>query len=175
LKHRGSTKPGYDAWFSARANKLGNAREKFWRIAGYKCAAMNCVRRTYNYLRNKTMRIARTALIAFTTFAAATATACGSSSSSTSGGGIITDPPAANAVVVSNDKFTPTSLQVAAGTTVTWTWASGSVGHNVTFDDGVHSATQSGGTYTRTFTTAGTYAYHCTIHGTPMSGTVTVQ
>jgi plastocyanin len=120
------------------------------------------------------MRMARNILIAFTMLAAATATACGSSSSSSSSG-TITDPPASNAVTVSNDKFTPSSLQVTAGTTVTWSWASGGVAHNVTFDDGVHSATQSSGTYTRAFSTPGTYAYHCTIHGLPMSGTVTVQ
>jgi plastocyanin len=118
------------------------------------------------------MRIAHSLLIAFTTFSAAAATACGSSSNSAS---VITDPPAANTVIVSNDKFTPSSLQVAASTTVTWTWESGGTSHNVTFDDGVHSPTQGGGTYTRTFSTAGTYAYHCTIHGTIMSGNITVQ
>jgi plastocyanin len=117
------------------------------------------------------MRIAHSLLIAFTTFSAAAATACGSSSSN----GGVTDPPGPNAVIVSNDKFTPPSLQVAAGTTVTWTWESGGTSHNVTFDDGAHSPTQGGGTYTRTFSTAGTYAYHCTIHGTIMSGNITVQ
>jgi plastocyanin len=129
-------------------------------------------RRTYNHIRNGSMRIAHSLLIAFTAFSAAAATACGSSSGS---GGVITDPPGPNAVIVSNDKFTPPSLQVAAGSTVTWTWASGGTSHNVTFDDGVHSATQGGGTYTRTFNTPGAYAYHCTIHGTIMSGNITVQ
>ncbi len=31
-----------------------------------------------------------------------------------------------------------------------------------------------GGTYVHTFATAGTYDYHCTIHGITMSGSVTV-
>lgn len=31
-----------------------------------------------------------------------------------------------------------------------------------------------GGVYMHTFATAGTYAYHCTVHGLAMSGTVTV-
>jgi plastocyanin len=42
------------------------------------------------------------------------------------------------------------------------------------FDDGQKSADQSTGTYTRTFTTAGAYPYHCTIHP-GMAGSVTVQ
>jgi plastocyanin len=32
-----------------------------------------------------------------------------------------------------------------------------------------------GGTYSHKFTTAGTYNYHCTIHGTGMAGSVHVQ
>jgi len=80
-----------------------------------------------------------------------------------------------DAVTVGNNLFTPSALTVTVGTTVTWTWASGAVSHNVTFDDGVHSGTQSTGTFSRTFTTAGTYQYHCTIHGAAMSGTITVN
>jgi plastocyanin len=72
--------------------------------------------------------------------------------------------------------FSPADLSVAAGTTVTWTWAAGAVEHNVTFDDGQHSATQSSGSFPRTFSAAGTYPYHCTIHGAAaMHGTVTVS
>lgn len=99
---------------------------------------------------------------------------CGSSNGYGAGNGT-TSPGGADAVSVSNNAFTPVTLSVPVGTTVTWTWANGSVSHNVTFDDGTKSATQSSGTYSRTFTTAGTYPYHCTIHGTPMSGTITVQ
>ena len=32
-----------------------------------------------------------------------------------------------------------------------------------------------GGTYSHTFSTAGDFAYHCTIHGLAMSGSVVVQ
>lgn len=79
-----------------------------------------------------------------------------------------------NAISVGDNVFDPSATAVPVGTTVTWTWI-GSVGHNVTFDDGAHSATQATGSYARTFTVAGTYRYHCTIHGTAMSGSVTVQ
>jgi plastocyanin len=79
-----------------------------------------------------------------------------------------------NSVSVGDDFFSPAATTVTAGTTVTWTWK-GSISHNVTFDDGTASATQSSGTFSRVFNTAGTYPYHCTIHGTAMSGSVTVQ
>ena len=97
--------------------------------------------------------------------------ACGGGSDSTTG------PPDAggNTVTVGNNFFSPAALSVAAGTTVTWSWAAGAVEHNVTFDDGEHSATQSSGSFPRTFSAAGTYPYHCTIHGAAaMNGSVTV-
>ena len=79
-----------------------------------------------------------------------------------------------NAISVNDDFFAPASTAVAVGTTVTWTFM-GAVPHNVTFDDGVRSADQVDGTFSRTFSTAGTFHYHCTIHGLAMSGTVTVR
>ena len=84
-------------------------------------------------------------------------------------------PGASNTVTVGNNFFSPATLSVPVGTVVTWSWAQGAVQHNVTFDDGPASDTQSSGQYQRTFTSAGTFPYHCTIHGAAvMSGTVTV-
>lgn len=81
----------------------------------------------------------------------------------------------ANTVTVGNNFFSPATITVPVGTAVTWNWAQGDVSHNVTFDDGQHSETQSSGQFQRTFTAAGTFPYHCTIHGAAvMSGTVTV-
>lgn len=80
-----------------------------------------------------------------------------------------------NAVTVSNNQFTPSNTTVNVGATVTWTWASGAANHNVTFDDGPASFTKNNGTFSRTFSIAGTYGYHCTIHGAAMSGSVEVQ
>ena len=85
-------------------------------------------------------------------------------------------PPAANTVTVNNNFFSPANMSVATGTTVTWQWAQGTVDHNVTFDDGDASPTQASGTFARTFSTPGTYPYHCTIHvALGMQGTVTVS
>ncbi len=84
-------------------------------------------------------------------------------------------PPGANEVNVADNFFNPTSLTVSVGTTVQWTWVGGN-SHNVTYDDGVgNSVTQTSGTHMRQFTAAGSFPYHCTIHGTLMSGTVVVQ
>jgi plastocyanin len=97
-----------------------------------------------------------------------------------------------NSVVLTNNVFTPASLSTTVGSTVTWTWnactsqATGTgdgystttecVSHAIVFDDGIsNSPVQSSGHSTRTFTAAGTYPYHCAIHGTAMSGQVVVQ
>jgi plastocyanin len=73
-------------------------------------------------------------------------------------------------IIVENNDFDPSTLEVAQGASVVWAWSSGGVTHNVTFDDGEQSGNRSDGTYTRTFGAAGTYPYHCTIHGSATSG-----
>lgn len=98
------------------------------------------------------------------------AAACGGDSSGPGSGG-----STSTAITVGNNFFNPNATTVPNGATVTWTWGAGSLSHNVTFDGGPASATQTSGTYTRTFTAAGSYPYHCTVHGTSMSGTVVVQ
>jgi plastocyanin len=77
-------------------------------------------------------------------------------------------------VAVRDNVFDPQNIQVARNATVTWTWAAGASAHNVTFTDGTHSSDIATGSYTRTFATAGTFNYSCTLHA-GMNGTVTVQ
>jgi len=83
------------------------------------------------------------------------------------------DGPEAD-VLVENNRFQPAALQVAPGSTVVWAWASNGVQHNVTFEDDVTSGNRGSGTFQRTFADAGVYDYLCTLHGTGMSGTITV-
>jgi plastocyanin len=116
--------------------------------------------------------------------------ACGGGGSSTSNG--VTDPgttpPPVNssttALTVSNNKYTPAHDSVAMGSTLTWSWNSctgdgyggtACTSHSVTFDDGPTSQIQDGGSFSRTFANAGTYTYHCKVHGTAMGGTVIVK
>ena len=76
---------------------------------------------------------------------------------------------------VKNFAFAPSNLTVAKGATVTWKFDD-SAQHNVTSSDGSFKSTDqsSGGTYTHTFNTAGTYNYICSIHQF-MKGTITVK
>jgi plastocyanin len=80
-----------------------------------------------------------------------------------------------DAVSIAGFSFKPGAITVAVGTTVTWT-NDDSTGHTVTADDGSFDSRSlaKGATFTQTFTTAGTFAYHCSIHSS-MTGTVTVQ
>ena len=92
----------------------------------------------------------------------------------------VTFTTTASAVVqVSNNLFTPSSVTIAAGASVTWTWQAGSDLHNVTFNSvagaPAHISDRNTGSESRTFSTAGSFPYHCTIHGLSMSGTVTVN
>lgn len=82
-------------------------------------------------------------------------------------------PSATANVNVQDDQFVRAAVQVLQGGQVQWTWR-GSTQHNVTFTGGPASPTQASGTFQRTFPTAGTFNYMCTIHGQSMSGTVTV-
>jgi plastocyanin len=87
-------------------------------------------------------------------------------------------PPTTGAVSLQNISFNPSNAVVQSGGTVTWTWNDNPTPHNVTFTSGpaprpLDAPTQATGTYQATFTTVGTYGYHCTIHS-GMSGTVTV-
>ena len=80
-----------------------------------------------------------------------------------------------NTVVIANYAYSPQTLNVHIGDTVTWT-NQDSAGHSATaddgsFDTGVLSQGQSG---TATFTKAGQYAYHCSVHPN-MQGTIIVQ
>lgn len=86
-----------------------------------------------------------------------------------------TSPPNNTASVsVQDNQYSPAAATVAVGTTVTWTWT-GANQHDVTFSGGPASPTQASGTYQRTFNSAGTFNYQCSVHGAFMSGSVTVN
>jgi plastocyanin len=82
-------------------------------------------------------------------------------------------PTAAADVNVVDDQFVNNSVRVLEGGAVTWTWQGNNL-HNVTFQGGPASDTQTDGTFEREFPTAGVFRYMCTVHGAAMSGTVTV-
>ncbi len=80
-----------------------------------------------------------------------------------------------NSVQIANFSYSPATLTVKVGDSVTWTNMD-SAGHSATaddnsFDTGILDYGKSG---TVTFQKAGTYTYHCSIHPN-MHGTIIVQ
>ena len=72
---------------------------------------------------------------------------------------------AGGAVAIIDFAFQPASVSVPKGTTVTWT-NTGATAHTVTADDASFDSgnVDVGKTFSTTANTAGTIAYHCTIH-----------
>jgi plastocyanin len=78
--------------------------------------------------------------------------------------------------------YSPATITVTVGTTVTWT-NTGTVIHSVTADGGAFDSSPScptgpcinpGSAFSHVFATAGTFTYHCRVHSN-MHGTVIVQ
>ena len=82
--------------------------------------------------------------------------------------------PAAAIVSIKNMAYTPGSLSVKAGATVTWTNSDTTI-HTVTADDGSFNSGNIavGATYSKVFSSAGAFSYHCALHP-EMTGTLTV-
>jgi plastocyanin len=74
--------------------------------------------------------------------------------------------PAGPSVSMTDNEFTPVTLHIKPGQTVTWV-NNGQTGHTVTADDGSFDSQtfQPGAEYTHTFTTPGRYPYYCVLHG----------
>jgi len=99
-----------------------------------------------------------------------------------------TGPASASATVTANQSddgygtavfsFNPTAVTIRVGGTVTWSNEAGTATHNVTFSPGTGApanvANFSSGNVSRSFASAGSFAYHCTNHSA-MTGQVTVQ
>ena len=86
-------------------------------------------------------------------------------------------PQASNAAVTLLDTFvfSPASVTIGVGGSVTWTWQGGTfhdVGSSVFASD--PAGIKNSGTYRVTFSTAGTFSYFCSIH-VGMTGVVVVR
>jgi len=89
---------------------------------------------------------------------------CNQTGGSTSGTGtqVVKLVPDANTV----GRFDPSTVSVKVGDTVEWDWTDSSAPHTVTADDSsFESCTQNAGfKFVVTFSKAGDFKYHCTIH-----------
>jgi LPXTG-motif cell wall-anchored protein len=86
-------------------------------------------------------------------------------------------PALAASVGVQDFSYSPQTVTIKAGESVTWT-SSGPSPHTVTADDGSFDSgtLNPGDSFSHTFATAGTFQYHCQFHvAQGMVGTVVVQ
>jgi plastocyanin len=93
----------------------------------------------------------------------------------TTGGTKGTGGPGTNEVWIQSMAFTPSTITVTAGTTVTWT-NQDMVVHNVVSNPALFNSGSmaNGATFSFKFSTSGTYSYSCTLHPS-MVGTVVVN
>jgi plastocyanin len=99
--------------------------------------------------------------------------ACGGTSSS----GTSSSNPSGPLITISDFMFSPSTLSVKAGTTVTWT-NHGPMAHTTVSDNGVWTSSTlappgggggygggtAGASFQFPFNTPGTYSYHCSLH-----------
>ena len=80
-----------------------------------------------------------------------------------------------NNISIKDSYFSVSSLSVSSGTTVTWT-NNGANTHTVTADDNSFNSGDilPGKTFSKTFSTAGTFNYHCKYHSV-MKASIVVQ
>ena len=77
----------------------------------------------------------------------------------------------AGTITTSGLAFTPTTLSISVGQSVAFNVNSS---HNITWQNGDAGRGATGAPYSRTFSTAGTYAFYCSFHSL-MTGTITVS
>lgn len=125
-------------------------------------------------------RIFRSALALAATAAIAGACASGGTAAPSPTSAPTTAAPTAASVNIDVQGFKfPANMDVAKGTKVTWT-NKDTTKHTVTSgtrptkDGKFDGQLDAGGTFSFTFTEAGTYQYFCTLHSS-MNGTITVK
>lgn len=83
--------------------------------------------------------------------------------------------PGIKTITIADFAFAPSNVTIHAGDTVVWT-NNDSASHTVTDQAGSFDSKTlaAGKTFSHTFTTAGTFTYHCSVHPS-MMGTVVVE
>ncbi len=81
--------------------------------------------------------------------------------------------------IFSDSQSGSSTTTISVGQTVQWMWVGGThsttSGNCCTANGLWDSGVQSSGMFSRTFTTAGSFPYYCSVHGAMMTGTVVVN
>ena len=125
-------------------------------------------------MKNTLYRILHFLPVIFVLLIAIVLTACSSGDATTSKT-TASSTSSGNTVSIANFAFSPATLPIPAGTTVTWT-NNDSTTHTVTSDNGVFDSGNlaPNAIFSYTFSNAGTFAYHCSLH-TSMTGKIVVK
>jgi plastocyanin len=97
----------------------------------------------------------------------------------------VAGPALAGSVSIVDNSYSPATVTINAGDSVTWT-NNGEAAHSVTSTDGLFDSSpncpgniddciQPGENYTHTFNSVGSFDYYCRVHGFTMAGTVVVE
>jgi plastocyanin len=113
------------------------------------------------------------ALLAPLALAAVVLAGCGGDGGGGSGGADAAPVNGVMQVAAKDNEFTPSAIQVPAGTTVTWEFKDRFVPHDVTGDGWASGEPRRSGSFAHTFTRPGSYGYRCTLHD-GMQGRVVV-
>ena len=103
---------------------------------------------------------------------------CKNDSGTTSYGTPPPPPPASNTVTMPGLSFSPSTLTVTKGTTITWKNTDATAHTSTSETSGIWDTGNipAGSSATTTFNTAGTFGFHCTYHSAMgMTGTITVR
>jgi plastocyanin len=116
----------------------------------------------------------RLVLVAVAGLLAVALGACGTSGATTTDDtpAEAADPTAGPTVTLKDLTYSPKTLTVKAGTTVTWVWRDGAITHDVKGDN-FQSKIQAQGSFRHRFTQPGSYDYLCTLHPN-MTGVIEV-
>ena len=134
-------------------------------------------------LKTMGMRLKGLLLVGAALLLAACGGGSGPTTQTSTGGGSCTasaSSPAATVSIVPDSStvgaFSPKSVSVKVGQTIEWKWTDQGNPHTVTADNGSFDSgtCQPGSSFTQTFSSAGTIAYHCTLHQ-GMVGTIQVS